>query len=150
MSETNGRGGDYRRLLQTSLAFAQAHVVSRPQDRGGVLFVGPPASDAQREAPKAICQVNRLLEQRHASRAALVEQLIGDEDEATSVVCGREPEAAVEAFASTVPTTIDGLLAMVAYAAELNEQNSSNFDGSVPIFESMAAAAKSLLHQRAS
>jgi hypothetical protein len=52
--------------------------------------------------------------ERTAARAAIIEPLIGDEDEATNEVAGPEFEALQE-FAETTPTTLKGLLAMVAY-----------------------------------
>jgi hypothetical protein len=88
---------------------------------------------------------NRLLDERKAAHAAIVERLIGDEDEATSEVCGPELDALYE-FAGTVPTTLAGLLAMIIYAAECSENNLEAFtDSDSPLIENLATAAKALI-----
>jgi hypothetical protein len=88
---------------------------------------------------------NRLLDERKAAHAAIVESLIGDEDEATTEVCGPELDALL-AFAETVPTTLPGLLAMIIYADNVVEQNAEAFaDSDCPIIESLATAAKNLI-----
>jgi hypothetical protein len=79
-----------------------------------------------------------------AARAAIIEPLIGDEDEATDEVAAPELEA-LRHFEGTTPTTLAGLLAMVIYAGEINDQNADAFDRSTPIFENMAAAARALV-----
>jgi hypothetical protein len=83
------------------------------------------------------------VQERRAARAAITEPLIGDEDEATDEASAPELEA-LEDFEETIPTTLAGLLAMVAYAGELNEQNADAFDRDSPIFENMATAARAL------
>ena len=57
-----------------------------------------------------------VLAERKAAHTAIVESLIGDEDEATNEVAGPELDALQE-FAETTPTTLKGLLAMVAMPA---------------------------------
>jgi hypothetical protein len=70
--------------------------------------------------------------ERTAARAAIIEPLVGDEDEATGEVAGPEFKALQE-FAETTPTTLKGLLAMVAYAGEINAKNADAFDRDTPI-----------------
>jgi hypothetical protein len=84
------------------------------------------------------------LDERTAARAAIVEPLIGDEDEATNEVAGPEFEALQE-FAETTPTTLKGLLAMVAYAGEISAKNADAFDQGTPIFENIATAARAIV-----
>lgn len=76
--------------------------------------------------------------------------LIGDHrdrypslDEANDKVTAPELEA-LEAFEETIPTTVAGLLAMVAHAGELYEQNADAFDRDSPIFENTVTAARDL------
>jgi hypothetical protein len=78
------------------------------------------------------------------AHAAIVESLIGDEDEATGEVAGPEFEALQE-FAETTPTTLKGLLAMVAYAGEINAEQPDALDLDTPILENMATAARAIL-----
>ena len=87
---------------------------------------------------------NRLLDERKTAHAAIVESLIGDEDEETDEVAGPEFEALRE-FAETTPTTLKGLLAMVAYAGEINAEQPDAFDLDMPIFENMATAARAIV-----
>jgi hypothetical protein len=88
---------------------------------------------------------NRVLDERRAAHAAVVESLIGDEDEATSEVCGPEFNA-LYAFAETEPTTLPGLLAMIVYAGECSENNAEAFtDSDCPLIENLATAAKALI-----
>jgi hypothetical protein len=87
---------------------------------------------------------NRLLDERRAAHAAVVESLIGDEDEATSEVCGPELDAR-DAFAETVPTTLPGLLAMIIYGGNIVEQDAEAFaDSNCPFIQTLATAAKAL------
>jgi hypothetical protein len=103
--------------------------------------------DIERAIPKEYPDLYQcycdLLEERRAARAAIIEPLIGDEDEATDEVAAPEL-GALEAFEETIPTTLAGLLAMVAYAGELYEQNADAFDRDSPIFENMATASRAL------
>jgi hypothetical protein len=88
---------------------------------------------------------NRLLDERKTAHAAIVESLIGDEDEATEEVARPEFEALQE-FAETTPTTLKGLLAMVAYAGEINAEQPDAFaDRDTSIFEIMATAARAIV-----
>ena len=81
---------------------------------------------------------------QRAAHAAIVESLIGDEDEATNEVCGPEFKA-LHAFAETVPTTLPGLLAMIVYAGECSANNAEAFaDSDCPLIETLAAAAKAI------
>jgi hypothetical protein len=87
---------------------------------------------------------NRVLDERRAAHAAIVESLIGDEDEATDEVAGPEFEALQE-FAGTVPTTLSGLLAMIVYAGECSAHNADAFaDSDCLLIETLAAAAKAV------
>jgi hypothetical protein len=96
-----------------------------------------------RQYPELYGHYNRLLEERQAARAAIIEPLIGDEDEATEKVAAPELEA-LRHFEDTAPITLVGLLAMIIYAGEINDQNADAFDRSTPIFENMATAAAAL------
>jgi hypothetical protein len=88
---------------------------------------------------------NRLLDERKAAHAAIVESLIGDEDDATTEVCGPELDAR-DAFAETIPTTLPGLLAMIVYGGNIVEQNAEAFaDSGCPLIETLATAAKVLI-----
>jgi hypothetical protein len=88
---------------------------------------------------------NRLLDERTAAHAAIVESLIGDEDEATAEVCGPELDAR-DAFAETVPTTLPGLLAMIVYAGNVVEHDAEAFaDSNCPLIDNLAIAAKALI-----
>jgi hypothetical protein len=97
-----------------------------------------------KEYPDLYQQYCDALIERTAARAAIIEPLIGDEDEATNEVAGPEFEALQE-FAETTPTTLKGLLAMVAYAGEIIGKNADAFDRDTPIFENMATAAQALI-----
>jgi hypothetical protein len=86
----------------------------------------------------------RLLDERMTTHAAIVESLIGDEDEATDEVAGPEFEALQE-FAGTVPTTLPGLLAMIVYPGECSAHDVDAFaDSDCPLIETLAAAAKAV------
>jgi hypothetical protein len=76
-----------------------------------------------------------------------IEPLIGDEDEATEKVAAPELEA-LRQFEDTAPTTLVGLLAMIIYAGEINDQNADAFDRNTPIFENMATAAAAFARVR--
>jgi hypothetical protein len=90
--------------------------------------------------PDLYAHHNRLLDERRAARAAIIEPLIGDEDETTDEVCGPELEALYE-FAGTVPTTLASLLAMIIYAGECSENNAEAFtDSDSPLIEHLAAS----------
>jgi LmbE family N-acetylglucosaminyl deacetylase len=97
----------------------------------------------RKEYPDLYQRYLDLLDERRAAREAIIEPLIGDEDEATDEVAGPELEA-LEAFEKITPVTLAGLLAMVAYAGELYEQNVDVFDRDTPIFTNMATAARAL------
>jgi hypothetical protein len=85
-----------------------------------------------------------LLEKRRADREAIIEPIIGDVDEFSDPACSDEFEALNE-FAETVPTTLNGLLAMIIYAGEITDKNADAFDQSSPLFENMATAAQALI-----
>jgi hypothetical protein len=74
-----------------------------------------------------------LLEKRRADREAIVEPIIGDVDEFSDAACSDEFEALNE-FAETAPTTLNGLLAMIIYAGEITDKNADAFDQSSPLF----------------
>lgn len=63
-----------------------------------------------------------MLDERRTARATIIETLIGDEDEETDKICGPELEA-IDRFAETSPTTVEGLLAMIAYADVIDNQS---------------------------
>jgi hypothetical protein len=111
------------------------------------LLVGHRASHPEQAIPGALRTLQPLLEERQAARAAIIEPLIGDEDEATEKVAAPELEA-LRHFEDTAPTTLVGLLAMIIYAGEINDQNADAFDRSTPIFENMATAAAALARVR--
>jgi hypothetical protein len=54
----------------------------------------------------------------------------------------------LQEFAETTPTTLKGVLAMVAYAGEINCKKTNAFDRDTPIFENMATAAQVLIQVR--
>jgi len=107
-------------------------------------------SDIERAVPREQfpdlnAHYNRLLDERKTAHAAIVESLIGDEDEAAGEVAGPEFDALRE-FAETTPTTLKGLLAMVVYTGEINaEQRDAFADRDTPIFENMATAARAIV-----
>jgi hypothetical protein len=87
---------------------------------------------------------NRLLDERRAAHAAVVESLIGDEDDATTEVCGPELDAR-DAFAETIPTTLPGLLAMIVYGGNIVERDAEAFaDSNCPFIQTLATAAKAI------
>jgi hypothetical protein len=95
--------------------------------------------------PDLYAHHNAVLDERRAAHAAIVESLIGDEDEATNEVCGPELTA-LYAFAETVPTTLPGLLAMIVYAGECSAHQAEAFaDSDCPLIETLAIAAKVLI-----
>src|SRR5206468_12010706 len=59
-------------------------------------------------------------EEQRGLRQAYIESFIGDEDEYTDGPCDAV-WATNEAFAQTVPTTLAGLFAMLAYAGEIED-----------------------------
>jgi hypothetical protein len=95
--------------------------------------------------PDLCAHHNAVLDERKkAAHAAIVESLIGDEDEATNEVCGPELKA-LRAFAETVPTTLPGLLAMIVYAGECSENDAEAFaDPDCSLIETLGTAAKAL------
>jgi hypothetical protein len=96
------------------------------------------------EYPDLCAHHNAVLDERKAAHAAIVESLIGDEDEATGEVCGPELDAR-DAFAETVPTTLPGLLAMIIYGGNIVEQDAEAFaDKNCPFIQTLATAAKAL------
>jgi hypothetical protein len=95
--------------------------------------------------PQLNARYNQLLDERRASRDAIIEPLVGDEDEATNEVAGPEFEA-LKAFANTVPTTLDGLLTMLIYAGEVSEQTPEAFeDFGWLMIDKLAIAARALV-----
>jgi hypothetical protein len=102
----------------------------------------------RRQYPDLHSHHKRLLDERREAHAAIVESLIGDEDEATDEVAAPELET-LRQFEATVPATLAGLLAMVIYAGEIKDQNADAFDDrDSPIFENMATAARALVGGR--
>jgi hypothetical protein len=102
-----------------------------------------------KQYPDLYAHHSRLLDERTAAHAAIVESLIGDEDEATDVLAHAELDA-LHAFSETVPTTLPGLLAMIVYAGECSENDADVFaDGDCPLIENLAIAAKTLVGRQA-
>jgi len=98
----------------------------------------------RKEYPDLNAHHNRVLDERRAAHAAIVESLIGDEEEATDEVCHPEFKT-LQAFAGTVPTTLPGLLAMIVYAGECSAHNADAFaDSDCPLIETLATAAKAI------
>jgi hypothetical protein len=91
-----------------------------------------------------------LLDERTEAHAALVESLIGgDEDELTDEPCHDELDTR-DAFSETVPTTVPGLLAMIAYACEITKRDPEAFaDSNCSLIETLGAAAKAIAQVRA-
>lgn len=85
-----------------------------------------------------------VLEERQAARAAIIEPLIGDEDEATNEVASAELEVR-DAFEETVPTTVAGLLAMLIYAGQCSENDADAFTNDGTLIENLANAARALV-----
>jgi hypothetical protein len=99
---------------------------------------------SEEQYPDLYSHHNRLLDEQRAAHAAVVESLIGDEDEATGEVCGPELGAR-DAFAETVPTTLPGLLAMIIYGGNIVEQDAEAFaDSNCPFIQTLATAAKAI------
>jgi hypothetical protein len=98
--------------------------------------------------PDLYAHHNRLLDDRKAAHNAIVESLIGDEDEANDEPCHAELEAR-DVFSETIPTTLPGLLAMIVYAGECSENDADAFtDRDCPLIENLAIAAKALIGGR--
>ena len=57
----------------------------------------------------------------------------------------RVPSCSPSRFAETTPTTLKGLLAMVAYAGEIIAEQPDALDLDTPILENMATAARAIL-----
>jgi len=95
--------------------------------------------------PDLCAHHNRLLDERKAAHAAIVESLIGgDEDELTDEPCYGELDTR-DAFSETVPTTIPGLLAMIVYAGEITKRDPEAFaDSNCALIETLATAAKAI------
>jgi hypothetical protein len=94
--------------------------------------------------PDLYAHHNAVLADRKAAHAAIVESLIGDEDEETNELSSAELEAR-DAFSETVPTTLPGLLAMIVYAGECSAHDADAFaDSDCPLIETLAAAAKAI------
>jgi hypothetical protein len=72
--------------------------------------------------------------------AAIIEPLVGAEDEATDEVSAFELEA-LDQFGETIPITLAGLMATVFYACEINGQNVDALDRDTPIFNKIAITA---------
>jgi hypothetical protein len=95
--------------------------------------------------PDLYAHHNAVLDERKAAHAAIVESLIGDEDEATNELSHAELDAR-DAFSKTVPTTLPGLLAMIVYAGEVSERDAEAFaDSNCPLIATLAIAAKVLI-----
>jgi hypothetical protein len=94
--------------------------------------------------PDLCAHHNAVLDERKAAHAAIVESLIGDEDEATNELSHAEFKALQE-FAGTMPTTLSGLLAMIVYAGECSKNDGEAFaDRDCPLIETLATAAKAI------
>jgi hypothetical protein len=99
----------------------------------------------RRQYPDLFSHHKRLLDERREAHAAIVESLIGgDEDELTDEPCYGELDTR-DAFSETVPTTIPGLLAMIVYAGEITNRDPEAFaDSNCSLIETLAAAAKAI------
>ena len=99
----------------------------------------------RRQYPDLHSHHRRLLAERREVHAALVEALIGgDEDELTDEPCHDELDTR-DTFSETVPTTIPGLLAMIVYAGEITKRDPEAFaDSNCSLIETLAAAAKAV------
>ena len=97
-----------------------------------------------KEYPDLYRHYNAVLDERKAARRAIIESLIDDEEKETDEVASAECEA-LDGFEETVPTTLRGLLEMVAYAGQINDENPDAWDRDSAIFASMAEAARTLL-----
>jgi hypothetical protein len=93
--------------------------------------------------PDLCAHHNKLLDERMAARGAIIESLVPDEDEETDEVSSAELWA-IREFERTIPTTLPGLLAMIAYAGECCENNSDAFLEDCSLIESLAMAVKAI------
>jgi hypothetical protein len=71
-----------------------------------------------KEHPDLYARYLGLFEKRRGDRDAIIEPIVGDVDEFSDPACSDEFEALNE-FAETVPTTLNGLLAMIIHAREI-------------------------------
>jgi hypothetical protein len=103
----------------------------------------------RRQYPDLHSHQKRLLDERREAHAAIVESLIGgDEDELTDEPCHDELDSR-DAFSETVPTTVRGLLAMIAYAGEITKRDPEAFaDSNCSLIETLATAAKAIAQVR--
>ena len=95
--------------------------------------------------PELYAHYHARIKEQCAAREAVTgdTDLIGEEEYAA------EWDALGE-FADTVPTTLNGLLAMIIYAAECQKHDLDAFtDRDCPLIENLAAAAETLIGERA-
>jgi hypothetical protein len=82
-------------------------------------------------------------DEQHDAREGFVDSVIPNIDEYTRRFA-RGRWDSIDAFAETVPTTVAGLLAMLAYADEIADGGDRDILNETPIFSTLAIAAKSL------
>ena len=104
----------------------------------------------RQQYPDLFSHHKRLLNERREAHAAIVESLIGgDEDELTGEPCHDQHDTR-DAFSETVPTTMPGLLAMIVYAGEITKRDPEAFaDSNCSLIETLATAAKAIAQVRA-
>jgi hypothetical protein len=107
--------------------------------------------DAKRASDAAFTrtdQLNKLAEKTVGSsfeaRNAFIEQTIGEHPDDYTDRSMSGLWASYDTFARTVPTTLDGLFAMLAFADEVTDRTPDVFNDSV-IFSTLATAAKALM-----
>lgn len=124
---------------------ARAHVE-------GSLLARHRASRAARQ-PLPHCEpALQLLHERRAARAAVIEPLIGDDDavDRTNAKAGSREAKALDTFATTVPTTLPGLLEALIYAAEVAERDYEAFrEDPGMILSTLATASRNLTGRQA-
>lgn len=103
----------------------------------------------RRQYPDLHSHHRMLLDEQKAAHQAIVEALIGgDEDELTDEPCHDELDTR-DAFSKTVPTTVPGLLAMISYAGEITNRDREAFaDSNCSLIETLATAAKVIAQVR--
>jgi hypothetical protein len=111
----------------------------------GISWIDIERAIPREQYPGLFARHYSLLEERRAAHAAIVESLIGgDEDELTDEPCSDELDTR-DAFSETVPTTIPDLLAMIVYAGEVSERDAEAFaDSNCWLIETLATPPRRL------
>src|SRR5437667_9224788 len=134
---TNASAVPSRRRFLARTAMATAAIVMAPAVAPATPMQADPifeaiaaCRDARKVTDQAFAKVRDLRreakrlfgagEEQRGLRQAYIESFIGDEDEYTDGPCDAV-WATNEAFAQTVPTTLAGLFAMLAYAGEIED-----------------------------